>query len=950
MFFSLVTEDEFLTLAENLRLDTEEAMKIEVAPWIQEYVTDMDDLYTDLTLEKLNDKACGQLREELKNYQELFPVQKPETVDCRQHKGPGKLRKRGRKILFKGEPGMGKSTLVKKVAWDWAKGIFTAVSVVFFVFLKLVNPGDAIENVIIDQTPVLEGIKVTPGKLRDILETHGPRCLLILDGLDEHALGQNQDVIKIMKGQKYLYCNVIVTSRPHSTQDYQKYFSSIVSVEGFTKNEARKFASRIVQDDKKVEDILRFNPHGENNPMSLHNVPILLSFLCVLVREDQIDLTSTEMPIGEIYFRMVRCLYKKFTLRKGIEYQDSQFVEMLKSLAKLALNGKALLKRSDVLREVGPDAFNYGLLIGHEDFRLVRDETADIFVSFPHRTILEFLWSFCFIVLLNEGKSVDYLLDSYHVLTRLGTRYVALLDNPLFLNFSLWFLSTDEMTFSFLARDKIRDALIRFVVGQIDKKYLNLPKVCAQYPIFNLKAAERDRNKIFLTFLKDVLAQCGHTEYLAIGLYDPVDWVLTAMNERFNSFKEIRIQTTLVHDLSDSTGRLESERLRAELDVWKICPEVDFNICFNRFEEIEEFNVLMRHCTNAKRKPCVHLHSHVKSLELSEILRTEMAGLHVSRFAGKLVCNREIPLCLSLRHLAIMGLEVKEALLSVLSRAIQNSRLPNLSHLSLRYSSFETSRFLPVLFQSECTSVQYLNLYGCKLSIGDLELLGSVGHAEKSFLPSLSSLLLSAPSFASNETPMATIFSRPWNNLTCFTLGNLDLPICTELVKMLNERKLPNLKELRLSAYCEVVDIQDGHGYFFGVVEPGINVNNLQADELPHLESLTLLRMINSEEELETLGKKIMTWKLQKLDISHSRHIRGSLSILLGDSLLFLNNLVLQNCGLSPDDLGSIARAKARGKLPAIQHLDVSFNDKCNLSHDPDTSESVSWENVRVKT
>ena len=45
-----VFEEEFLTLAEDLQLYTEEAMKIEVAPWIKEYVTDVDDLYSELTL------------------------------------------------------------------------------------------------------------------------------------------------------------------------------------------------------------------------------------------------------------------------------------------------------------------------------------------------------------------------------------------------------------------------------------------------------------------------------------------------------------------------------------------------------------------------------------------------------------------------------------------------------------------------------------------------------------------------------------------------------------------------------------------------------------------------------------------------------------------------------------------------------------------------------------
>ena len=88
---------------------------------------------------------------------------------------------------------MGKSTLTKKIAWDWAKGFFTDYSIVFFVFLKLVKSGDVIENMIIKQMPMQEGLNVTHTKLQNILESFGDRCLIIFDGLDEHALGQNED-------------------------------------------------------------------------------------------------------------------------------------------------------------------------------------------------------------------------------------------------------------------------------------------------------------------------------------------------------------------------------------------------------------------------------------------------------------------------------------------------------------------------------------------------------------------------------------------------------------------------------------------------------------------------------------------------------------------------------------------------------------------------------------
>ena len=156
---------------------------------------------------------------------------------------------------------------------------------------------------------------VTPCKLMDIIETLGNRCLLILDGLDEHELGENQEVQKIFKGQKLLYTNIILSSRPQSTREIEKYFLTVVRVEGFTDTEPYNFAFKILNDRNKASAVLSFNPPGIID-RSLQHSPILLSFICFLVREENLVLSGTGPDVGYLYTRMVRCLYKKFTILK----------------------------------------------------------------------------------------------------------------------------------------------------------------------------------------------------------------------------------------------------------------------------------------------------------------------------------------------------------------------------------------------------------------------------------------------------------------------------------------------------------------------------------------------------------------------------------------------------------------------------------------------------------
>ena len=111
IFCIFITETEFQAIAEKLKPHVERRMKIEPFPWLRDYYVDMNKLYTELILEKIENELSGVKRLTLRGYKEMF-----ERVQLN--------RSERDKILLKADPGMGKTTLGKKMGFDWAKGLF----------------------------------------------------------------------------------------------------------------------------------------------------------------------------------------------------------------------------------------------------------------------------------------------------------------------------------------------------------------------------------------------------------------------------------------------------------------------------------------------------------------------------------------------------------------------------------------------------------------------------------------------------------------------------------------------------------------------------------------------------------------------------------------------------------------------------------------------------------
>ena len=117
-------------------------MRIEVAPWIKDYVVDMDEVYAELTFGETKRTINGEKSQSIQNIQAVFDSNCSKTKLNGKHGNrlTGKQRTDenqliGKKILCKRDPGMGETIVGKKAGWNWAKGFFKTFQIVFFVFL-----------------------------------------------------------------------------------------------------------------------------------------------------------------------------------------------------------------------------------------------------------------------------------------------------------------------------------------------------------------------------------------------------------------------------------------------------------------------------------------------------------------------------------------------------------------------------------------------------------------------------------------------------------------------------------------------------------------------------------------------------------------------------------------------------------------------------------------------
>ena len=226
----MFSEEELVEIAANLRLT---ARRENTTPFCDMILDQMGEIDHLLQFEKEN--GCEK-SSRLKTYESLFE----ETVVLPSER-KGRILK-DKSILLKDDSGMGKMSVMRRIEWDWGRGIFNQSLLVFLVSLRLMKPHDKLEDIILRQHLQLREIPLTPEKLRRILEVYGHECLLLLDGLGVQS-SLSEDVLTIIKGDSLPECSFILSSRSDLiTKEIAKAFGTVIKSKGFLKDYAETFA------------------------------------------------------------------------------------------------------------------------------------------------------------------------------------------------------------------------------------------------------------------------------------------------------------------------------------------------------------------------------------------------------------------------------------------------------------------------------------------------------------------------------------------------------------------------------------------------------------------------------------------------------------------------------------------------------------------------------------
>ena len=227
--------------------------------------------------------------------------------------------KEGGLILVEGRPGSGKTTLVHKIARDWASGgdILINAKLVFLVPLRVLDH-EIVGHTLSDLKSIFWDKSDLESVCSKIKELNGKGVCFILDGLDEYKQRDSKSsVVHALLYKRFIpSAMVIVASRPVAIAGLRRdcVITKHIEVIGFSKNQIYEYIERFpfensAKSEMSAKDKLKTYLKVHQNIQYMCYLPVHAAMVCFLHQYSEC-VPDTETKIYEEFTRLIllRCL------------------------------------------------------------------------------------------------------------------------------------------------------------------------------------------------------------------------------------------------------------------------------------------------------------------------------------------------------------------------------------------------------------------------------------------------------------------------------------------------------------------------------------------------------------------------------------------------------------------------------------------------------------------
>ena len=312
-------------------------------------------------------------------------------------------------ILIEGAPGIGKSLLLKHIAYRWGiQEILQKFKLVLLACLRdpAVQQMSLIDDLLQSFCRRDRRATETASACSDYLsENNGEDLALLLDGYDEYPERLRKDslIADILKREVLPRCGLIVASRAHASVSLRQQATVRVDILGFTEAEREHYIKESMKDQpQKIVELTQYL-QAHLTISSLCFVPFNLVVLAYLYKQGfSLPRNSTELYNYFICLTICRHLAKhghrlqgNITKLTDLPEPYNKIIQQLSKLSLEALNDDKLIFTFEEIKEACPDitaipgAINgCGLLQAVEHFGFTGTTTT---INFLHFSIQEYL-------------------------------------------------------------------------------------------------------------------------------------------------------------------------------------------------------------------------------------------------------------------------------------------------------------------------------------------------------------------------------------------------------------------------------------------------------------------------------------------------------------------------------------------------------------------------------